>query len=205
MTDRKLQPITPVPSGMTLQERIDNYHRETGFPTSMWIGGDGRISANWVMGQRYTVKSKFHGGYPHGYLHRMKALFPDKKAVLHLFAGEVDTSIIMGTTVDLNPDRKPDIVDNAETLERVPLHLYDIIYADPPYSGEDADHYGVPMVNRNTVIRVLQARMRPGAHLVWLDQVWPMFRKAELQVEGFIGMTKSTNHRFRQAVIFAKL
>ncbi len=31
------------------------------------------------MGQNYRVKSEYYGGYPAGYLKRIKALFPDKK------------------------------------------------------------------------------------------------------------------------------
>ena len=42
---------------------------------------------------------------------------------------------------------------------------YDPIVADPPYSPEDADHYGTPPVNRNKVVDVLSHRMPPGAHL----------------------------------------
>lgn len=45
---------------------------------------------------------------------------------------------------------------------------------------------------------------RKGAHVVWLDQVLPMYRKADFQVEGYIGMVKSTNHRFRVIAIFEK-
>lgn len=35
---------------MTLQERIDNYHAVTGFPQSLFLGGDGRIVGTWIMG-----------------------------------------------------------------------------------------------------------------------------------------------------------
>ena len=52
------------------------------------------------------------------------------------------------------------------------------------------------------MLRALGGAIAPGAHLVWLDQVLPMYRKAELSVQGVIGMVKSTNHRFRVATIF---
>ena len=73
---------------MDISERIDNYHRVTGFPQSLFIGGDGRLVGTWVMGNNYTVKSTYYGGYPHGYLRRIKALFPDKNNILHLFPVE---------------------------------------------------------------------------------------------------------------------
>ena len=36
-----------------------------------------------------------------------------------------------------------------------------------------------------------------GGHLVWLDQVLPMYRKSELHLWGQVGVVRSTNHRFR--------
>jgi hypothetical protein len=70
------------------------------------------------------------------------------------------------------------------------------VLADPPYSVEDADRYQTTMVKRNTVLSALRG-LSPGAHVVWLDQVLPMYRKDSFDVEAVIGMVKSTNHRFR--------
>lgn len=187
---------------MNWNERIQNYVRETGFPEALFIGADGRVVGTWIMGNDYRVQSLYYGGYPAGYLRRIKSLFPDKNRVLHLFSGHVDKTIIPGKTVDLNPDLKPDYVDNAQTLLQVPLEDFDLVLADPPYSVEDADHYKTPMVKRNLVMQTLGARLKPGTHVVWLDQVLPMFRKDQFAIEGVIGMVKSTNHRFRVIVIF---
>lgn len=191
--------------GLSLQDRIDNYHKVTGFPQSLWLGGDGRIAGIWIMGNTYRVKSQFYGGYPHGYLKRVKALFPDKERVLHLFSGKVDTAVFPGVTVDINAALKPDIIDDAHTLAKVPLETFDLVLADPAYSAEDTDHYGTPMVNRNLVIRALAERLRKGCFVVWLDQVLPMYKKTCFRTEAHIGMVKSTNHRFRVITIFKKL
>jgi len=192
---------------MTLQERIDSYVSETGYPRSLFISEDGRIVGTWIMGQNYTVKSAYYGGYPHGYLKRVKALFPDKKhtRTLHLFAGKVQKEIIGGFTLDSNASLEPDFVDNAETMESVNLGHIDFVLADPPYSVEDCEHYGTAMVSRNKVMKTLGARLPSGAHVVWLDQVLPMYRKEEFSIEAVIGMVKSTNHRFRMVTIFRKL
>lgn len=40
---------------MTLQDRIDNYVRETGFPRSLFLSEDGRIVGTWIMGNGDTV------------------------------------------------------------------------------------------------------------------------------------------------------
>ena len=188
---------------MQWQERIENYARETGFPKSLFVGSDGRVVGTWIMGNDYRVKSTYYGGYPAGYLRRMRALFPDKNRILHLFSGRVDLSILPGDTVDINPKLKPTYIDDAQTLERVPLGQYDLILADPPYSVEDANHYQTTMVKRNVVMRALQ-RLPIGAHVVWLDQVLPMYRKDAFEQEAVIGMWKSTNHRFRGITIFCR-
>lgn len=191
-------------SGLSWQDRIDSYVRETKFPRCLFIGEDGRVVGTWIMGNDYRVQSGYYGGYPAGYLRRIKALFPDKQRVLHIFSGRVDRSVLPGDTVDVNPALEPTYLDDAQTLERVPLEQYDLVLADPPYSIEDAERYQTSMVKRNLVMRALQ-RLRPGAHVVWLDQVLPMYRKDAFSVEAVIGMVKSTNHRFRVVTIFERI
>lgn len=193
------------PSERTWQERIDHYVAATGLPRSMFVMEDGSVVGVWVMGQDYRVKSGYYGGYPAGYLARVKALFPDKRAVLHLFSGKVDKSILPGMTVDINYDLHPDYVDDAQTLETVPVYSFDLVVADPPYSVEDAEHYQTTMVKRNLVMAALGKKALPGTHVVWLDQVSPMYRKDQWRVEARIGMEKSTNHRYRIVKVFCKI
>jgi hypothetical protein len=188
---------------LSWQNRIDAYKLAIPWPCSMAIGGDGRMFGLWEMGNAYRVKSKYYGGYPPTYLRRVKALFPDKCRALHLFSGKVDLEAFPGDTVDINADLKPTFVDNGQALRKVPLADYDLVLADPPYSVEDSVHYGTTMVKRNLVMKAL-SRLRPGAHVVWLDQVKPMYRKDTFAVEAQIGMSRSTNHRYRQVIIFRR-
>lgn len=189
---------------MNNQDRIEAYLAETKYPRSLFLSEDGRIVGTWIMGNAYGVKSGYYGGYPAGYLKRIKAMFPDKQKVLHLFSGCVDQSALPGDTVDINPEREPAYVVDAHDLEGVPLREYDLVLADPPYSVEDAEHYKTTMVKRNVVMRALTG-LKPGAHVVWLDQVLPMYRKDQWRIEGVIGMVKSTNHRFRVITIFQRI
>jgi hypothetical protein len=196
--------IEPLGSPSGWAARIANYRSATGFPTSIFVAEDGRVVGTWIMGNDYRVKSEYYGGYPAGYLRRIKALFPEKKAVLHLFSGRVDVGTLPGKTVDINADNAPDYVDDAQTLANVPLEEFDLVCADPPYSVEDCDHYQTTMVKRNVVMRTLGARLNAGTHVVWLDQVLPMYRKDQFALEAVIGMVKSTNHRFRVIAVFVK-
>lgn len=192
-------------SQLTWETRINYYVAKTKYPKSLFVGEDGRVVGTWIMGNNYRVKSKYYGGYPAGYLKRVKALFPDKTNVLHLFSGKVDTKIMAGTTVDLDPNMNPDILDDAQSLENVPVKEFDLILADPPYSIEDSEHYSPTMVKRNKVMKALGKKAKGGTHVVWLDQVLPMYRKDEWKLVGIIGMVKSTNHRFRVVTIFEKI
>lgn len=189
---------------MRWEDRIANYARETGFPASLFLAQDGRVVGTWIMGQDYRVRSGFYGGYPAGYLRRVKALFPEKRRALHLFSGKVDLSAFPGDTVDINTEHDPTFLDDAQSLASVPLERYDLVLADPPYSVEDCEHYGTSMVKRNLVMRALQ-RLPTGAHVVWLDQVLPMYRKDSFALDATIGMWKSTNHRFRGVSIFRRI
>ena len=189
---------------MTLQDRIDSYVAATGYPRSLFVSDDGRIVGTWIMGNNYRVQTGYYGGYPHGYLKRVRGLFPEKVRALHVFSGRVDQSAWPGDTVDLDRAAEPTFLDDAQTLESVPLKDYDIILADPPYSVEDAEHYKPTMVKRNKVMKAL-ARCVSGTHVIWLDQVLPMYRKDEWKIIGVIGMVKSTNHRFRIVTIFERV
>lgn len=190
---------------LTLEDRINNYVHETKFPRSLFLSEDGRIVGTWIMGNAYGVASGLYGGYPHGYLKRIKALFPEKTSVLHLFSGMVDTKILPGKTVDVNRERNPDYVDDAQRLTKVPVKDFDLIVADPPYSVEDCDHYQTTMIKRNVVMAALGNKARKGTHVVWLDQVLPMYKKSQWKIVAIIGMVKSTNHRFRVVTIFEKV
>lgn len=189
---------------VTWQDRINHYGKATPFPVCMAIGEDGRAFGIWNMGQDYRVQSGYYGGYPAGYLRRIKALFPDKKRVLHVFSGKVDLAAFPGDTVDTNADLSPTYVDDAQSLELVPVEQYDLVLCDPPYSIEDAERYQTSMVKRNKVMKAL-SRLPSGAHVVWLDQVHPMYRKDTFELQAEIGMVKSTNHRYRVVCVFGRI
>jgi hypothetical protein len=189
---------------MTWPERIRNYTVVTGFPRSLFVSEDGRVVGTFIMGNDYRGGSFLYGSYPAGYLKRMRALFPDKKRVLHLFSGNVDVNLFPGKTCDLDEVYNPDYVDDAQTLKKVPLEKFDLVMADPPYSVEDAEHYQTTMIKRNVVMKTLGTRLRRDAHVVWLDQVLPQYRKDQFIIEAVIGMVKSTNHRFRVITIFKR-
>lgn len=170
------------------------------------VGSDGRLYACWILGNDFRNKTPYYGAFPPNLLTRIYAMFPDatKETTLHLFSGSLPKGTI-GQRVDINPKTKPDIVADAHHLSEVDFkETPHLIIADPPYSVEDALHYGTSMIKRNIVVQECYKTLAPGGWLVWFDQVLPQFRKREFEWLGWIAVSRSTNHRFRCITMFRK-
>lgn len=163
--------------------------------TDRWLYGI------WMIGNDYRNKTSFHGAYPARYLNRVMSMFPDVRTILHLFSG----SLPKGDYTRFDMVQEADVQGDAHELSSYfPINHFDLILADPPYSGQDADTYGTPMVKRNTVVKECYKILKPQGYLVWLDCVLPMYRKTQLELIGTIGLIRSTNHRFRIVSIFRR-
>ena len=196
---------------LTNRERATYYHKT--FPDFPVPRYDERwLDASWIIGNSYGG-SGYYGSYPNGYLARILSMFPDCKDVLHLFSGglvkaELEKAFphFNHTRFDRCEDVLPDVCGEAvELLQHFPKKSFDLICADPPYTGEDAEHYGTTLVKRNSVLRDARDLLRPGGTIVWLDQMMPMFSKKLLHWWGAFGIHGSTNHRFRSAVFFRRV
>lgn len=190
---------------LTNQERADLYIKAFPKFEPLQITKSNRIEGIWCMGNNYTT-SGYYGAYPHGYLKRIMSMFPTapEDKVLHLFGGSLPASDNY-LRLDIRPEVAPDIIGDAHKLpEILQPQSFDIIFADPPYSAEDAEHYGTCMVKRKIVMQGCHHALKPGGWLLWLDQVLPIFSKQQWTWELAIGMIKSTNHRFRVITGFRK-
>jgi hypothetical protein len=176
--------------------------------TDKWVYGV------WMIGNNYRSMTGYYGSYPPRYLDRVLSMFPDYLAtrILHLFSGSLDEKT-KGIRADIKDKIVlkngrvivPSIVVDAEKLTDSFLSdSFELIIADPPYSEEDAKRYGTCLVNRNKALKECYQLLVPGGFLCWLDQVKPMYRKAELSLIGTIGVDRSTNHRVRMLYIWQK-
>ncbi len=200
---------------MTLQQRADAY--AAAFPKfpAAWprVVQERRhdvLYATWVMGNDYRTRSTYYGAYPHGYLPRVMALFPDVPAFdesraklnhLHVFSG----SLPEGEYVRCDTTQSAEVQESVYDLDPARDGRYPLVLADPPYSAADAAKYGTPMVNRGKALRALARVTEPGGHLVWLDVCWPMHRKDQWTTVGRILLQRSTNHRARIVSIFERV
>lgn len=209
-------------STLTMQQRADAYAAsEFGrrFPESV-----PRVSreqerdvlyAIWVIGNDYRNPSRYYGSYPRGYLERLMALFPDVTdpqthcryrgpgwlPTLHAFAGSVPPGHYIRCDVQGDVEARCSVLELPERYGRD----FFLQFADPPYSGPDAEKYGTPMVDRRRCTAALAQVAQPGGFLCWLDTCWPMHSKRQWVTVGRIFVQRSTNHRVRLLSIFRRV
>lgn len=187
---------------ITLQQRAEFYNEA--FPKyPPLVVADKWIYGMWMLGQNYKG-SGYYGAFPPNYIKRIMSMFPDAKNILHLFSGSLDDTV-QGDRFDINPDLEPDICGDAHELNKFVNKQYDLILADPPYSEEDALHYGTCMIKRNIVFKECTKVLEKGGILIWLDQVCPQWRKNELEMFLTIGVIRSSQHRFRVVTGFVRI
>jgi SAM-dependent methyltransferase len=167
-------------------------------PTEQFIEGW------WFVGVSVGNISPLYGSYQIEYLERIKTLFPDAVKVVHLFVGSLPPSPDYVRVGLSQGDTKPDIECDAHQLSSYLPFKADLIYADPPYSVEDSEHYDNSMVNRERVLQECALVLEPGGFLVWMDQALPVFNNNDLRLVGGISYIRSTGNRFRVVTIFQK-
>jgi hypothetical protein len=175
------------------------------FPSSCFMINDRWATATWIMGNNYRG-SGYYGAYPPAYVPRIYSMFPESRQILHLFSGSLtDENVFKPSAevrrLDLNPQYNPDYVRDAVSTG-LPDNQFDLIMADPPYSKEDAEHYGKPLCNRNKVLAECHRILSADGCLVWLDQSQPMYSKTHWEWVGVVSVLRSTNHRVRAAFFF---
>ena len=101
----------PRPGTLTWPERIEHYRQTIGIP---YLGHENDWTyGTWFMGNSYEKKTGYYGGFQGTFLKRIAALFPDRRRVLHLFAGKVDLTRFPGDTLDIRPELEPTWCANA--------------------------------------------------------------------------------------------
>jgi hypothetical protein len=181
---------------------IDNYHKVFNKYPKCLMESEGRVYGWWFVGNYFKRKKGYLGEYPPSYLKRVRALLPECKDILHLFGGTV-TPEEGEITVDINPELKPSVCCDAETIGSVfKRNSFGAIFCDPPYNPMYADRYGYKHPNKKMVFRECRKIIRENGIMVWLDIIIPIFRGFEWNLIGTIGLFNSTNHMVRCVSIF---
>jgi hypothetical protein len=192
----------------TWEERFANYERVTGRLAHLHRNEETNwIEGYWLFNDYARHDRDYHGAYMRDLLKRWAALFFDRGGVLHVCSGTLkpDNPWLPGDTLDINPALNPTYCCNAETCDGVPLHLYDTVFIDPPYTEADAAKYGYPMLKRQRVLKTLIDGLPYGALIVWLDEIPPSWRKEwPIKWEAVWGIATSAGHRTRSVFVYWK-
>ena len=120
----------------------------------------------WVLPR--PSKSKYPGSFP---LHFEKKLLrelnvdPEKHKILQPFGGKAE----FGVRVDINPEVKPDYLENAHNLSMFKDNAFDLVILDPPYNDEYSERlYQTGHIKLRWGIYTKEAIrvLRPGGYLV---------------------------------------
>lgn len=104
---------------------------------------------------RLTSLGKGGGQYPHHYLEMIEYVFGKEWNTIEVCSGNINGECF---TVDINPKTKPCMVDDGQTLAKIPDGVFNRWRCDPPYNGKTARNmYGTSLPEP---IRLLEAGAR---------------------------------------------
>jgi hypothetical protein len=101
------------------------------------------------------VRGKGGGEYPFHYLEMIDYVFGREENTIEICSGSIDRGCF---TVDINPKTNPRIVDDAQTLAKIPNDTFSRWRCDPPYNENAARKmYGTDLPKP---VRLLEAGTR---------------------------------------------
>lgn len=122
----------------------------------------------WALGPNVTG---YMGGFPNGFMQRLKRERIWGHNRLHLCSGTVQD----GTTIDINPELRPTIV--ADLNNGIPFkdNSFDFILIDPPYSKERAEElYACSLLSVPHLLKESARVVQHDGLVALLDlRVWP--------------------------------
>jgi hypothetical protein len=188
-------------------ERISNYEAAGWKKGTVIYTDEGRewVTGTWVVGNDYRRKIGLYGEFPPRFLDRLLSLYQDvyRERILHLFAGTVPADSWI--RVDANATRNPEVVGAIPSILSIfNEESFDLVVADPPYRSSDAERYGFQMPNKPKTIHEVARLVPPGGFLCWLDEMTPIFSKADWEMIGLIFLWTGTNRRDRHLTIFKR-
>ena len=150
------------------------------------------------------LRGKDLGRYPYNYLEMIDSIFGKVKNTIEVCSGSMNSESCF--TVDINPNRKPSLVDDGQKLYKVADAQFDRWRCDPPYNLATAEKMygtGLPITGR---LLKAGARVCKAGSLMFLllgPQNYQMCPPGVQRI-GWIAMSIVPNNELRALHIFHK-
>jgi hypothetical protein len=190
-------------------DRVTSY-KQANSKWELFNESSGRITGVIYIGNNYAKANDYYGGYQGNYLKRIAALFPDKKSIAHLYAGQADIKDLPGQKYDINPQSSDTLYADAREMSKHAIAQHDLWVCDPPYGEERLkqyqERYNCPAdsLNIKKVFNELYKASAPKAHIVWLDWQRPFYKNTEWLEVGAVLYRGSTGHKDRSISIYER-
>lgn len=180
---------------MTPEKLVERVNRLKYPPT---VFNNGWIYGVWYCGTSFQ-KAVYYGQYPSTFVKRVSAMLEGMR-ILHLCCGRchIDGAV----NVDLHQLPEADIRADVENLPFA-SGSFDAVLIDPPYSEEDAQRYKVKrLIKTGAVMREARRVLSGNGWLLWLDEKYPSYHRAEWRLKGLIGIVTGFERRSRILSLF---
>ena len=160
----------------------------------------------WCLG---PAGSGYPGGFPKGLMNLFLRRWNGKDRLM-LFSGSFKEK--GWTTVDIKPELNADYCLNAENLPEEWTEKYDLVFADPPYSEQEAASlYNLPYFSLPKVINEMARVTRTGKYMALIHRLVPQVFPADtvhfkrMKIVGVVGVyTMSGYSNIRALTVWRK-
>jgi len=163
---------------------------------------------NGFIGGRFSMRGEGNGRYPTNLLKIIDEIFGPEPYTIEVCSNKIAGLNKGGNcfTVDTNPEHKPDLVTDGQTLEGIEENRFNRWRCDPPYNEKTAkEMYNTDLPNVTNLLKACARVVKPGSLLFLLHEYVTPSSIHGLQKIGFIHITAVPNNGTRVLNIYVKL
>jgi hypothetical protein len=183
-------------------QSLDNYFIIQATPATgiLYITND----SPYFLSGHVRLRGRNNGKYPFRYLEMVDRIFGPENNTIEVCSH--DSKFKNAVTVDINPAHKPDIVDDAQTLNKIDNNQFNRWRCDPPYNSNTA------RAMYNTELPITSKLLKAGARVCKKNSLLFLllgpqnfqWTPAGVRRIGWVSITIVPNNELRALHIFHK-